>query len=340
MRNTATTVKLGIFAVVMTVIFTGLAIVFSQVTFSRTEGYQAVITSASGLRSGDKVRIAGVPVGSVGKVRVGSDNYAHVDFDVEDRYTLLQSTRATVRYENLVGDRYLELLEGPGSLAPLSAGSTIPTERTAPALDLDLLLGGFKPLLQGLDPGQVNDLTAALIQVFQGSGETLVSLFSSTGSFSKTLADRDQLIGSVITNLNQVLATIDARGDQFSSTLDQLQQLVSGLAADRDPIGAALPRLAGATGDLTELLQAARPDLQNDVTQLGKVSTQLDDGNEHIQWVLDQLPGTFRKLVRLGAYGSFFQFYACQTQIKFTVPGAGNLMLKTPGPQTTGRCAP
>src|SRR3546814_19361494 len=79
----------------------------------------------------------------------------------------------------------------------------MPVDQTSPALDLDLLLGGFKPLLRSLDPQQVNDLSGALLQVLQGQGGTLVSLLGNTSSFTSTLADRDQLIGDVITNLNR-----------------------------------------------------------------------------------------------------------------------------------------
>ncbi len=192
------------------------------------------------------------PRRAVEKVSIDDDNLADVDFTVDTKYSLFDGTKATVRYENLVGDRYMELLEGAGSVEPLPDGGSIPVENTSPALDLDLLLGGFKPLLRALDPQQVNDLSQALVQVFQGQGGTLVSLLGSTSSFTNTLADRDQLIGEVITNLNQVLGTINDRGDQFRSTLDQLQQLVSGLSQDRDQIGDAIPRIAGATGGSRE----------------------------------------------------------------------------------------
>lgn len=128
----ATTVKFLAFTTVMVLIFAGLAIVFSQARFSSTDGYRAVFTNASGLKSGEKVRIAGVPVGTVKGVEVNSDNLAKVTFDVDAKYPLVQSTRATVRYENLVGDRYLELLEGEGSTAPLDTGGTIPESQTAP----------------------------------------------------------------------------------------------------------------------------------------------------------------------------------------------------------------
>ncbi|MBF6438361.1 MCE family protein [Nocardia cyriacigeorgica] len=339
MRNTATKVKLGIFTLVMTLIFTGLVIVFSEVRFARENGYNAVFTSASGMLPGDKVRIAGVPVGSVTSVEVGKDHLAHVEFDVDRKFKLYSSTRATIRYENLVGDRYLELLEGPGSADILPEGSTIGLEQTAPALDLDMLLGGFKPLLRGLDPAQVNDLTNALLQVFQGQGGTLVSLLNSGGSFAKTLADRDALIGSVIDNLNAVLATIDERDEQFTTTINELQRLVSGLAADRDPIGAALPRIAGATGDLTDLLAQARPDLKNTVAQIDRVATNVNNGSDTVQWVLERLPETYRQLIRIGSYGSFLQLYVCETNFLVDGPDGKPMSVVFPGGQDTGRCA-
>src|SRR5690606_31500156 len=113
------------------------------------------------------------------------------------------------------------------------------------------------------------------------------------------------LIGSVIDNLNTVLATIDDRGDQFATTIDELQRLVSDLSAQRDPIGAAIPRIAGATQELNDLLVTARPDLRNTIEQTGRLATNLDDGSDHLEWVLGKLPETYKKLIRIGAYGSF-----------------------------------
>ncbi|WP_084509547.1 MCE family protein [Nocardia pseudovaccinii] len=339
MKPRATTVKLTIFTLVMALVLAGLVVVFSQMRFARETGYHAVFTNSSGMLDGAKVRIAGVPVGSVTGVHVGKDNLAHVDFDVDSKYRLYTSTKATIRYENLVGDRYLELLEGPGSAKVMSKGSTIGLDRTSPALDLDMLLGGFKPLLRGLDPAQVNDLTEALLQVFQGQGGTLVALLNSSGSFAKTLADRDALIGSVIENLKTVLATIDDRDQQFATTLEELQRLVSGLAADKDPIGAALPRIAGATGDLTDLLQQARPDLKTTIEQTGTVAATLDDGSDTVQWVLDRLPETYKKLVRIGSYGSFLNMYVCGTNFIVDGPDGKPMHITLPGMQTTGRCA-
>ncbi len=332
------TIKLSIFALVMVVIFGALALVFSQYRFGSADSYHVVFSDASGLESGDKVRIAGVPVGAVKGVDIGDENLAEVEFDVDSKHRLLTSTAATVRYENLVGDRYLELLEGPGGIDELDSGGTIPVNQSSPALDLDLLLGGFKPLLRGLDPQQINDLSAALLGVLQGQGGTLVSLLGNTSSFTNTLADRDQLIGDVITNLNATLGTIDRQGTQFETTIDSLQQLVSGLAQDRDPIGDAIPRIAGATGDLAGLLQATRPDLQSMIAAANRTATQLDLGKDNIDQVLTRLPSDYKKLIRTGSYGSFFQFFLCSNTFKISGPDGQTLLVPT-AKQDTGRCA-
>ncbi|WP_067573948.1 MCE family protein [Nocardia acidivorans] len=339
MKPQASTVKLSIFALVMVLILAGLGVIFSQMRFSRSTGYHAIFTSSSGILPGSKVRIAGVPVGSVSRVTVGKDRMAHVDFDIDRQYHVYASTHAAIRYENLVGDRYMELLEGPGTAQELKKNATIGVDKTKPALDLDMLLGGFKPLLRGLNPGQVNDLTGALLQVFQGQGGTLVSLLNSGGSFTKTLADRDALIGSVIENLKTVLGTIDQKDADFATTLNELQRLVSGLAADKDPLGDALPRLAGATGDLTALLQQARPDLKADVEHLGRLSQNLDERQDDLQYVINLLPETYKKLIRIGSYGSFLNMYVCGTNFLIDGPEGKPQLVKLPGLQTAGRCA-
>src|ERR1700722_16515138 len=84
--------------------------------------------------------------------QVGTRQEVLVTFDADRGVVLSNGTRAVVRYLNLVGDRYLELVDGPGSTRVLPGGAQIPVDRTAPALDLDLLLGGLKPVITGLNP--------------------------------------------------------------------------------------------------------------------------------------------------------------------------------------------
>ncbi len=204
----ATFIKFAIFALVMLALTTSLFFIFGQYRTGSTNGYTAVFADASRLKSGDSVRVAGIRVGTVGDVELQPDKTVLVRFDADRTVVLTTGTKAAVRYLNLVGDRYLDLVDAPGSTKIQPRGSQIPIDRTMPALDLDLLLGGLKPVIQGLNPTDVNALTNALIQIFQGQGPTLESLFTKTSSFSNSLADNSQTVQDLIDNLKTVVATI------------------------------------------------------------------------------------------------------------------------------------
>lgn len=189
MTARSTAVRFAVFAAVM-VLLTGLLfIVFSRYRSGSTADYSAIFADASDLAPGDTVRAVGVRVGTVTGVTMRDDNTVTVTFDADDDIVVTTGSRVAVRYLNLVGDRYLEIVDAPGSTRLQPRDTPIPADRTQPALDLDLLLGGLKPVVQGLDPADVNTLTAAVIQILQGQGGTLSSLLAQTSSFTNTLAD-------------------------------------------------------------------------------------------------------------------------------------------------------
>jgi phospholipid/cholesterol/gamma-HCH transport system substrate-binding protein len=334
----STVLKFTTFAIVMVLLTVALFFILGQYRTGSTAGYSAVFTDASRLKSGDSVRVAGIRVGTVGHVSLESDRTVLVTFDADRDIVLTTGTKAAVRYLNLVGDRYLELIDGPGSTRVMPGGAQIPVDRTEPALDLDLLLGGLKPVLQGLNPQDVNALTSSLVQILQGQGGTLESLLSKTSSFSTTLADNSQVIEQLIDNLNTVVATVAKDGGKFSSAVERLERLVTELSADRDPIGSAIESLDNGTASLADLLTHARPPLAGTVDQLNRLAPLLDEHKDLLDSALGKLPDNYRKLVRLGAYGSFLNYYICGLQVRVT-DLQGRTALFPWIKQENGRCA-
>ncbi len=313
-----TIVKVGVFGIVMLLLTGVLFAIFGQYRSGSDNTYSAVFTDASSLKSGDSVRVAGVRIGTVNKVALQPDNKVIVGFDADRDIVLTSGTKAVVRYLNLVGDRYLELVDSPGSGKIQPAGSQIPVDRTEPALDLDLLLGGLKPVVQGLNPQDVNALTNSLIQILQGQDGNIDSLFSKTSSFTNSLADNGQTVQQLIDNLNTVVATISKDGNQFSGAVDKLEKLVTGLAADKDPIGEAITALDNGTASLTDLLNQARTPLAGTVDQLGRLAPLLDQDKELLDISIKKAPANYRKVVRLGSYGSWINQYLCGLSLRVT----------------------
>lgn len=272
--------------------------------------YKALFTDVAGVLAGDDVRVAGVKVGRVTRVFLARDGRtAELEFTAS--IPLTTTTLAKVRYRNLVGQRYLALSEGKGGGAALARGAVIPLANTAPALDLTVVFNGFRPLFTGLSPNDVNAFAYQIIQLLQGEGGTLTSLLSRTASLTGTLADRDELIGRVITNLNAVLATVDERDAKLSDTIKQLRSLVAGLAADRSAIGDAVTNISGLTQATTSLLHDARPSLKADISALSTLAETLQDNTGVLESTLSRAPGRLDALTRTASYGSWFNFFLC-----------------------------
>ncbi len=341
-RPDSTLTKVIIFTVVMVLVAAALIVVFGQFRFASAETYHANFREASRIKSGQDVRIAGVPVGSVTGVKLEPDNSVDVTFNVDKRYQLYTSTRALIRYQNLVGDRFLEITSGPGELRKLPPGGTIPQQNTQPALDLDALLGGLRPVLKGLDGNKVNEVSNAVIELLQGQGGALSDMLASTSAFTQNLAARDQLIGDVIDNLNTVLGTVDDKGAKFDASVDKLQKLITGLAQGRDPIAGAIPPLASASSDLTDMLRNSRRPVQGVIENVRPFAQRLDERKGDVNKVIEPLAENYLRLNALGAYGAFFNIYYCSIRMKINGPAGSDILIPFGGPPdpSKGRCAP
>jgi phospholipid/cholesterol/gamma-HCH transport system substrate-binding protein len=318
-------IKLAIFIVVTTLATALLAITIGNVTFGNTKTYQAVFSEATGVVKGDDIRVAGVKVGTVSGIEIVDRTDALVEFTVQEDTEVTESTFATIRYRNLVGQRYISLSQGEGGAGVLDDGDTIPMERTAPALDLTVLFNGFKPLFAAMNPEDVNKLSFELIQVFQGEGGTLEGLLDSTASVTNTLASRDQLIGDLIANLNQTLKTVGDRDEELSSLIIQMRNFIGGLSKDREAILGSLNSIADLSVQTADLVTGIRPGLTRDIKDLRTVAGNLNENRAELDRAFGVLPIKLEKVGRTAIYGSFFNFFMCEFTGQVILPGGTRL---------------
>jgi phospholipid/cholesterol/gamma-HCH transport system substrate-binding protein len=321
---------LGTFALVM---------VFGQLRFGEDSVYRAEFTNISGLEEGNFVRIAGVEVGKVKHISITPNTTVTVEFSTDDNVLLTEGTRAAIRYDNVIGGRYMELLDGAGDVKPLAHGQIIPTSRTEPALDLDALIGGFRPLFRALNPDQVNALSGQLIQALQGQGATVSSFLAETASLTNTLADHDDLIGQVITNLNTVLGSLAGQSGQLGKALDALSEIVAALADRKADVTNAVANTNAASGTIADLLAQARAPIKDVVHNTDRAAGIVVADHDYFDDVLNTLPDSYRVLARQGLYGDYFSFYLCELILKVNGKGGQPVYIKVAG-QDSGRCAP
>ncbi len=331
-------IKLGLFTVV-----TGLTTLFLASTLSSygTGGdpeYRARFKMVAGLLEGDDVRIAGVRVGKVTDIKLVDSKYPEVAFTVDESIPLPKTVVAKIRYRNLVGQRYISLTEGPSKHGRLRPDALIPQSQTESALDLTVLFNGFRPLFTALSPEDINKFSFEIIQVLQGESGTVESLLSRTASLTNTLADRDAVIGRVIDNLNKVLATLNARDEQLSETITQLQTFVSGLAEDRTAIGESLEHIATLATETSGLLKAVRPSVKADIAQLRKLAITLNANEDVLNSTFERVPIRLSALAKVGGNGSWFNFFLCDFDGRIGLPD-GSYVNPTTFHSSKARCA-
>jgi phospholipid/cholesterol/gamma-HCH transport system substrate-binding protein len=231
--------------------------------------YTAEFDDVNGLRVGDDVKAAGVRVGQVTAIDV-TDTGAEVQLEVVEEQAVLTNSTLTMRYQNLLGQRYvaLDLPQGEKPGKELGDDGTIRLENTSHGFDLTELLNGFRPLFEILQPEDVNTLATSMIKVLQGEGGTIESLLRQTSELTSFIADRDEVIGEVMTNLEPVLDNLTEQDDEISATVVELKRLMTGLARDRKAIGASIDGISQLVGSTSSLLREARVPLTNTSRQL------------------------------------------------------------------------
>jgi phospholipid/cholesterol/gamma-HCH transport system substrate-binding protein len=331
--------RLAIFLTICLFGMFALLSIFSEFRLGEGKNYLAEFTNVSGLKTGNIVRIGGVEVGKVMDITINRDSTVRVEFSADETVVLTEGTEAAIRYDNLFGDRYLALEEGAGGVKTLTPGQTIPLARTEPALDLDSVIGGFRPLFRALNPDQVNELSGQLIQAFQGQGATIGSFLNQAAVVTNTLADRDQLIGEVVVNLNVVLGSLGGQSDKFDKAVTSLSELIQKLAERKADISNAVTYTNAAAGSVADLLSQAREPFQKVVHETDRAAAIVVADHEYFDNLLNTLPDKYRALGRQGMYGDFFSFYLCDVVLKLNGKGGQPVYVKVAG-QSSGRCAP
>jgi phospholipid/cholesterol/gamma-HCH transport system substrate-binding protein len=313
-------IRIGVFLGLSGLATAYLVSVTSDYRSGSTEEYAATFHNVSGLQAGDPVRIGGVDEGRVVDLEVRSDNTITVRFDVDTGVVLNTSTTATVRYSNLIGDRYLELARPDASARAFAAGATLDVKRTESALDLDALLNGFKPLFVGLAPQQINALSRDLVAVLNGQSSAVDSLLATLGEVAGTLGDRQELIGDVVDNLNVVLGAVDERSGTLGDLIDQLSLLTKGLEANDGQLVRDVAAVTDMAGSVSGLVGRARGDVGPVLDGLTAAVAGLNQNSATLQVVLDRLPKHYTRVLQTASYGNFFNFFLCGIRIDL---GAG-----------------
>src|SRR5690606_38951530 len=258
-----------------------------------------------GLRVGDDVRMAGVRVGRVDAIELDPQRKARGAFSVQSRQKLYTTTKAQIRHQNLIGQRYIAMAPGDGEGERPTAGGESTLERTESSFAVSTLLAGFEPLFSMLQPDEVNSLSETMVQALQGDGVSLSALITRAASLASTFGERDEILGAVITNLSGVIAGLAHRSHELETLITQSRALVTGLYGQGETSKGAVTQVADPTAAPPDLIGKVAPGMaQAQLDATAGVNLLLSNG-ARLDRAAVELPDVLAGLARISGNGTY-----------------------------------
>jgi phospholipid/cholesterol/gamma-HCH transport system substrate-binding protein len=266
--------------------------------------YAADFSEAAGLVPGNEVRVAGVKVGKVTKVRLNGDR-VRVTFKVKDAW-VGDRTTAMIRIKTLLGQKFLSL--DPQGQQPLSPGDPIPKERTLAPYDVNEAFNGLATTVGQIDTKQLADSFTVLSDTFKNSPEHVRGALDGLSALSKTISSRDEQLAKLLQNTRQLTKTLADRNEEFEKLLSDGNLLLGEI---RKAISALLTGTRDLARELSGLVQDNQNQLKPALEQLGRVTTILQRNQDNLDRSLTLLAPFYRVFANTLGNGRWFDTYIC-----------------------------
>ncbi|MCH7226188.1 MlaD family protein [Haloferula sp. A504] len=270
--------------------------IWRQEWFRGAKHYRMTAETSEGLQTGMAVRLSGFRIGKVDGIELVGPGEVTVSVKVFDEYVHYVKTdsRAEVRGENLIGDRFIELTAGSAGAPPAAEGAEIQIEAepTIGAM-VEELKEEFEPILVGL--GGVAEklpLTVDRVdRVIDESHALVVDLRREDGDLqqgfarlSAALAEIESLVAELRAPDNDMMKGIDqfedatrAMSEHLDSILTKLDSASGRLDETLAKAGGLIDEADGVVGGLREAVDVAGPEVPEMVRKSSRTVDKADD---------------------------------------------------------------
>lgn len=255
---------------------------------------EGVFSDASGLRSGDDVKLAGVKVGRVTDIDVDRDAGAvTVEWVVNSGIEIRDGAGAEIALSSLLGAkevRILDAMDGDVAMSELPEEQrVVPLERTKVPFDIFELTRIATEGVQELDTEALNALLVDLADITEGKAGTVEDLVEGINRVGAAVNDREQQFDALLEQADRLSATLADKDDEILALLDSSQQILELIVARRNDLALVLGETAETVQELDRLISTNKERLDSALDSLAPtldvVSEQQDDIDRALAWL-------------------------------------------------------
>lgn len=258
----------------------GAGIFTAESGFARKQSAYRVTASfdkAIGLFPQSDVRVLGVPIGKVTSV-IPQAGSVKVVMQIELGRKIPASATASVIPISLISDRYIQFSPPYVSGLALADGAIIGTDRTTVPAELDDLLSSLKSFLDAVqagnqgDPGALSSAVTGLANALTGTGPNIDQTLGSVGTISGVVTAQADKVESLVVHLSSFLKALADKQQQLAELNSNLATGLGAVADEQSSLDSALKNLAGLTDELGRIVKDHRGDLEQDLASASRAT--------------------------------------------------------------------
>jgi phospholipid/cholesterol/gamma-HCH transport system substrate-binding protein len=276
-------------------------------TGGEESGWTADLEHASGLQTGDEVRVAGIPVGSVSAIELHGA-VAEVRFDLDPGVRLTDESRAAVKLATLLGRTYLDVTPGHGAPA---TDRTIPTSRTTPAYTVSTVVTETGRTAEALDLETLDAAVDAGAKVLdEVDPDTMASALDGTTRLARVASGQDAALRRLFDLVSQVTATVAGQSERIGGLVDDAAVVSRLVVERRDTLADLVTTGRRAIDDLDDLATTNRSDLTSVLGQLDDVLAVVQDNSAALDTSMQRLPAMSRYFANATGNGPWIDVFS------------------------------
>lgn len=222
------TVKLRLYGVLFLVAIIAL-IALSIAAYQKKFTPTVVVTlttdfTGNQLQPQSDVKVRGIEVGEVRSIKATSTGASvKLALDPSKVDLIPVNVVAQLLPKTLFGEQYVALILPASSTGTIAAGNVIKQDTTYKAAQIQDLLRNTQPILNALNPAELNATLTALATALRGRGDQIGKSLVDLDTYLKQLNPSVPQLATDLVNLGKVASTYDAALPDILGTLDNLK---------------------------------------------------------------------------------------------------------------------
>ncbi|GEM32241.1 putative Mce family protein [Nocardia neocaledoniensis NBRC 108232] len=246
------------------------------------QSIEAEFVQAAGIKTGDKVAVSGVQVGTVTGAKIEGDHVV-VTLDVDNSLKFGPDAHASIKMATLLGARYVDLKPGDGSGLK---DDTIPRTNTDVPYDIADVVQVGTPKFEELDTKKL----AASLNTINGelgdSPQLVAQALDSVGALAKVVDRRKGEVDSLLKDLNRVTQLLADNRNSILLVITQGEAIANRVMERQNLLRQLLDNIATLTRQLEEIGAENGGQFAGTIGQLNTMAEGLQKNKDNLDKLL------------------------------------------------------